>query len=76
MESIKPDPERPKLHYNANETFFYNTLPPRKATFTVNQNFISENLRIPKKNAYDEKIRILNSMGKPVRFRRDYAFVY
>ena len=76
MESIKPDPERPKIHFNANETYFYNTLPTRKATFVVNNNFISENLRIPKKNSYEEKIRILNSQGKPVRFRRDYAFVY
>jgi len=76
MESIKPDPERPKIHFNANETYFYNTLPTRKATFFVNNNFISENLCIPKKNSYEEKIRILNSQGKPVRFRRDYAFVY
>jgi hypothetical protein len=75
MDKIKPDPEAPQLHFNAAETYFYNTLPYRKATFTVNPHFISENL-IAKKNLIEqEKRRLNNNVTQPVKYRRDYAFV-
>ncbi|CAF4513802.1 unnamed protein product, partial [Rotaria sp. Silwood2] len=41
----KPPPE---LHYNASETYFYNTLPKRSHRYVVDPNFISENLSVNK----------------------------
>ncbi|CAF1001721.1 unnamed protein product [Adineta steineri] len=41
----KPAPE---VHYNANETYFYNTMPKRVHRYVIDPNFISENLNINK----------------------------
>jgi hypothetical protein len=37
-----------ELHYNASETYFYNTLPKRVPRYVVDPNFISENLNVNK----------------------------
>lgn len=34
------------IHYNASETYFYNTLPKRVHRYVIDPNFISENLNI------------------------------
>jgi hypothetical protein len=39
----KPPPE---IHYNANETYFYNTLPKRVHRYVIDPHFISENLNV------------------------------
>ncbi|CAF3431073.1 unnamed protein product [Rotaria sp. Silwood1] len=41
----KPPPE---FHFNASETYFYNTLPKRLHRYVVDPNFISENLNVNK----------------------------
>ena len=41
----KPPPE---LHYNASETYFYNTMPKRVHRYVIDPNFISENLNVNK----------------------------
>ncbi|CAF0776381.1 unnamed protein product [Rotaria sordida] len=41
----KPPPE---LHYNASDTYFYNTLPKRLHRYVIDPNFISENLNVNK----------------------------
>ena len=41
----KPPPE---LHYNASETYFYNTIPKRVHRYVIDPNFISENLNVNK----------------------------
>jgi len=38
----------PDLHYNASETYFYNTMPKRVHRYVIDPNFISENLNINK----------------------------
>ncbi|CAF1048192.1 unnamed protein product [Brachionus calyciflorus] len=76
LDKLKPDRPAPEVHYNAAETYFYNTMPFRKATFTINPHFISENLNVQK---IDLKLRENSARGssmEPVRYRRDYAFVY
>ncbi|CAF4805036.1 unnamed protein product, partial [Rotaria socialis] len=35
-----------EVHYNASETYFYNTIPKRVHRYVVDPNFISENLNI------------------------------
>jgi hypothetical protein len=61
------------MHFKAGETFFYKTLPTRKMTFTIDPNFISENLNITKVSLQNRSPSTTNG---PVRFRKDYAFVY
>ncbi|UJR22269.1 hypothetical protein I4U23_025329 [Adineta vaga] len=41
----KPSTE---IHYNASETFFYNTMPKHRHRYIINPNFISENLNVNK----------------------------
>ena len=36
------------IHYNASETYFYNTLPKRVHRYVIDPNFISENLNVNK----------------------------
>ncbi len=36
------------LHYNASETYFYNTLPKRVHRYVIDPHFISENLNVNK----------------------------
>ena len=74
-DKIKADPPPIQLHHNAAETYFYNTLPFRKATFSINPNFISENLNV-KKLELQKQSKENNSLFGPVKYRRDYAFVY
>lgn len=77
-EKIKPDPPAIELHTNASETYFYNTLPFRKATFTINPHFISENLNVKKMGLQNRLSgsQTNNNIFGPVKFRKDYAFVY
>ncbi len=67
-----------ELKHNAAETYFYNTLPFRKATFTINPNFISENLNVKKLELQKQSKahQANNNLFGPVKYRRDYAFVY
>ncbi|CAF1595014.1 unnamed protein product [Adineta ricciae] len=37
-----------EIHYNAPETFFYNTMPKYRHRYIINPNFISENLNVNK----------------------------
>ena len=71
IDKLRPEREAPIIHYNAAETFFCNTMPFRRATFDINPNFISENLNIQK---LDLKLR--GSSAEPVKYRRNFAFVY
>ena len=80
LEKLKPDPIAPDVHYKAADTFFYNTLPPRKMTFSIDPHFISENLNV-KKVSLQNRPPSANSTSRPlstgpVRYRRDYAFAY
>jgi len=43
---LQPTKPRQEVHYNAAETFFYNTMPKRSHRYVVNPNFISENLNV------------------------------
>jgi len=36
----------PEVHYNASETYFYNTSPKRLPRYVIDPNLISENLNI------------------------------
>jgi hypothetical protein len=36
------------IHYNASDTYFYNTLPKRVHRYVINPHFISENLNVNK----------------------------
>lgn len=73
MNKLQPDSPAPELHYNSPETYFYNTMPFRKATFSIHPSFISENLNIQK---IDLKRKDTAGSNKAVRYRRDFAFVY
>lgn len=70
MDKLKPDRAAPEIHYNASETYFYNTMPFRNATFTIDPSFISEKLNVQKLD------RIRGSANERVKYRRDFAFVY
>lgn len=76
-EKVKCDPPAPVYHFNAPETFFYNTQPSRKMCFTINPNFRSEVLNVQKiglKNRDSTSSPAL--FGAPVKYRRNYAFAY
>jgi len=81
QEKVRPDPPAPEIHYNAPETYFYNTVPNRKATFTINPNFRSEMLNV-QKIGLQTRVKgkstsnVFSHYGAPVRFRRNYAFCY
>jgi hypothetical protein len=76
-EKVKSDPPAPGYFFNAPETFFYNTSPSRKATFTINPHFRSEVLNVQKLGLKNrEHTSSPNLFGAPVKYRRNYAFVY
>ncbi len=79
-EKVRPDPPAPEIHYNSPETYFYNTVPTRKATFTINPNFRSEMLNVQKMGlqtrAKGKSTTNLLSHFAPVKYRRNYAFCY
>jgi len=71
LDKLKPDPAAPEMHYKAAETFFLNTMPSKRMTFSVDPNFISENLNIKKVSLQNR-----SPSAGPVKYRRDFAFVY
>lgn len=84
-ESLKTDPGAPELHFIASDTYFLNTMPTKRSTFTIHPEFISESLDVRKvllsKKMAAEGKAALSSTEKEealrnLRFRRDYAFVY
>ncbi|CAF1032060.1 unnamed protein product, partial [Didymodactylos carnosus] len=44
IEKFKPTTAPPELHYNASETYFYNTVPKQSQRYVVSPNWISEDL--------------------------------
>lgn len=73
MNKLQADDPAPEIHYNSPDTYFLNTMPFRKATFTIDPSFISENLNVQK---IDLKRRDSSNLKNSVRYRRDFAFVY
>ncbi|RNA06155.1 IQ-DOMAIN 14-like isoform X3 [Brachionus plicatilis] len=73
MNKLQPDERAPQIHYNSPDTYFLNTMPFRKATFTIDPSFISENLNVQK---IDLKRKESNGSKNAVRYRREFAFVY
>ena len=85
LDKLKPDPPAPEVHFKDANTFFYNTLPHRKATFNVDPHFISEHLNVrklelqnrpPSTNGRPPSTNPSLSQSGPIRYRRDYAFAY
>jgi hypothetical protein len=70
MDKIRPDPAADEIHVNASETYFYNTIPNKKSSFTIDPSFSSEGMQ-----GYKMKLRSKSSSVNN-RIRRDYAFVY
>jgi len=81
---VKSDPEKLKIDpplaafdtHNSSETYFYNTIPIRKTCYTVNPHFISENLNVKKMDLQNRLMGSSAGVFGPVKYRRDYAFVY
>lgn len=48
VEKLQIPKPAPDVHYNASETFFYNTIPKRVHRYVIDPNFISENLNVNK----------------------------
>ncbi|CAF0733774.1 unnamed protein product [Adineta ricciae] len=48
IEKLQIPKPAPDVHYNASETFFYNTIPKRVHRYVIDPNFISENLNVNK----------------------------
>jgi hypothetical protein len=76
-EKVRADLPAPEIHTNASETYFYNTMPFKRSTFTINPNFISENLNVKKIGLQNRSLSAsVNLDSAPVKYRRNYAFVY
>jgi hypothetical protein len=73
LDKLRPDPMAPELHYNAAETYFYNTLPNRHLSFVIHPTFISEHLNVKK---IDLQNKDAEASNRPVKYNRNYAFVY
>ena len=79
QEKVRSDPPAPEIHYNSPETYFYNTVPSRKATFTINPEFRSEMLNVHKiglKKRDNGSSSPNLRFGAAVKYRRNYAFCY
>ena len=61
-------PEPPKIHMESKETFFINTIPRRKATFDVSQDWISEGL-------HAQRIELQKRHGINYRYKT-FGFAY
>ena len=67
ISKLKPDPAMEMTRVNAAQTYFYNTIPTKKASFTIDPNFASETIL---------DLRKSRSKSCSNSFRRDFAFVY
>ena len=61
-------PEPPKVHMESKETFFLNTIPRRKATFDVQQEWLSEGL-------HAKRIELQKRDGVNYRYKT-FGFAY
>lgn len=66
LDKLRPDPGMQITRVNSASTYFYNTIPNKKASFTIDPNFSSETL-VEQQRARGESCP---------RFRRNNAFVY
>ncbi|KAK7087930.1 hypothetical protein V1264_021919 [Littorina saxatilis] len=64
--SVAPEP--PKVHMECRETFFYNTIPRRKANFDVHQEWLSETL-------HAKRIELQKREGVNYRYKT-FSFAY
>ena len=69
IKSARVPPDGPKGHMQNWDTYFYNTIPRRQATFDIHQDFISEII--------NAKRMELQKREGGIKYRyRNFSFVY
>ncbi|CAF1276745.1 unnamed protein product, partial [Didymodactylos carnosus] len=72
IEKFKLSTPPPELHYNATETYFYNTVPKQPQRYVVSPDWISEDLNVHKISLKKRP----QTSTTPALYRRDIALAY